>query len=570
MKRICVIKHKFVLPFFFIFLLFLPASSLSQAYYWQIIYSGTSSVSTVSSTSDGSIFILSGNDFLKSPDNGQTWLPVSLSPYTVHVRSIAIDDSIIYAGSSGYGIYVSYDKGISWFPGNLQAFNIVSIEVHPNGAVFAGTNNGYVFISSDKGINWESVSVGIKPVTSFAFSGDGKCFAGVYGTGIFRSTNNGSSWLQVYQSASIYQEYQVSAFDDNIVLCAVFDQYFLRSTDGGETWSSITFNNQYFRLIKIDENGISWGYADAVYTSSDFGDNWNYRGASGQFPTDIHKHNDLVFLASDLLFKYDPEAEPPYTGYQYVPLHVGNKWHYFKYSKSQQGSEVQEHYYSDTLIVIDSTFIQNKLYYIYNKRIDPFRYEDNRYLTRIYGTDYLIMDFSLPANAICLGRQVYEEWKFVFGKQRHIKGLIGPDSYYAYEQRDFYLDSIGYYYNYYLGYFGGIDFMDNSLLIEAIIHDGSSVKTYTYDHNPKFTIIPVTATADSVLEFTFKVNHHYTRIYFNNLKMFNFIKGVLVESFYNKGTDTLWIAPYEAVHIPLSLNIQINLPSEYELNEKWL
>lgn len=566
MKRICFVNNKFVLPFSFILLLFLSESSLSQALYWQIIYSGTSSVSTVRTTSDGSIFILSYNDFLKSPDGGQTWLPVSLSPYTVQVRSIAIDDSIIYAGSSGYGIYVSYNKGISWFPGNLQAFNIVSIEVHPSGTVFAGTHNGYIFISSDKGITWESVSVGIKPVTSFAFSSDGKCFAGMYGTGIFRSTNNGSSWQQVYQSASIYSEFQLSAFDDNIVLCTGMDQSFLRSTDGGETWASIMFNNHIFRVIKIDENGICWGYTDAVYTSSDYGDNWNYKGASGQFPTDIHMHNDLVFLASELLYKYDPEAEPPYTGYQYVPLHIGNKWHYFRYGKSQQGSQVQEAYYTDTLIVIDSTYIQNKLYYFYNKRIDPFRYEDNRYVTNYYGTDYLIMDFSLPANAICIGRQVHEEWKFVFGKHRHIKGLIGPTEY-MFEEEDFYLDSIGYYYNYYLGYIPmiGIDVTGNSVLIEAIIHDGTSVKTYTYDHNPEFTITPVTATADSILDFTFQVNHHYTRIYFNNQKMFNFIKNVLVESFYNNGTDTLWIAPYEAAHIPLSLNYKLTYPLDMNL-----
>ncbi|MDH5186644.1 MAG: T9SS type A sorting domain-containing protein [candidate division WOR-3 bacterium] len=85
----------------------------------------------------------------KSSDGGQTW---NQTTCTRQVRAMAIDTTdtdIIYAGTYGYGVYLSTDEGATWDTINtgLTSRKILSLALHSGeeSMLFVGTEGGAVF-----------------------------------------------------------------------------------------------------------------------------------------------------------------------------------------------------------------------------------------------------------------------------------------------------------------------------------------------------------------------------------------------------------------------------------------
>lgn len=73
-------------------------------------------VDTLSLLANGPDIFVGGDPLglIHSQDNGTTWYHTGLESLTQNVRSLAMDDSLLYAGSYGGGICFSKDKGKSW------------------------------------------------------------------------------------------------------------------------------------------------------------------------------------------------------------------------------------------------------------------------------------------------------------------------------------------------------------------------------------------------------------------------------------------------------------------------
>ena len=128
-------------------------------------------------------------------------------PVDVKVNALAINDSVIFAGTDGEGIFESTDNGEHWNSLNEGLQNKFIHTIFINGTtMFAGTEAG-ASVSTNNGVSWSSIDSGLsdKGVWSFAARqstpGDSTIFAGIW-SGVYKSTNNGTSWAATSLSAT--------------------------------------------------------------------------------------------------------------------------------------------------------------------------------------------------------------------------------------------------------------------------------------------------------------------------------------------------------------------------------
>lgn len=210
------------------------------------------------------------------------------------------------------------DAGIwawNWLgPGNIGG-RILSILFTDNNTIYVGSAGGGIWRSSDRGANWASVQdfMASLRVTSiqkdasnsnqlYASTGEINYFNGFYGAsssgaGLFRSTDGGNSWQSVAFNNFPFTRVWAHPFVGNVVFCACAGfpgaDGIWRSTDGGLNWDRVlTVNNPCD--IKVDKN--AWNNVVActidgkVFFSNSGGDpgTWSNQatGAGGKLPND--------------------------------------------------------------------------------------------------------------------------------------------------------------------------------------------------------------------------------------------------------------------------------------------
>lgn len=118
--------------------------------------------------------------FLVSTDDGATWANVSV-PFTQGFGSDATA-SELYGATTG-GVYVSTDQGLTWSGPGSSPIHARSIVVNGSN-VFAGTSFSGIYFSPDKGVSWSQEIFPSTRVLSLTISGS-KIFAGTQGQGIW-------------------------------------------------------------------------------------------------------------------------------------------------------------------------------------------------------------------------------------------------------------------------------------------------------------------------------------------------------------------------------------------------
>lgn len=259
------------------------------------------------------------NGIFHSTNYGKNWTAVNNGlPARTTVWSLVI--SPIGTGSnrgSGYnvfagtfnGVYFSSNNGSSWaavnngLPANstINSLTVSLIEGGTTGAdstiIFAGTSSNGVYLSSNNGSNWVAVNAGLPAnadisslVPAPAEAGTtgthgNNIFAGTYGSGIFLSTNNGTSW----RSCGFNGSYVWSlAASDTIIYAGIRNSIssgVKYSTDNGTTWNKTSLNNPNVDVITVSPLAagsalgvmkLFAGTGDGfLYQSSDNGTNWD-------------------------------------------------------------------------------------------------------------------------------------------------------------------------------------------------------------------------------------------------------------------------------------------------------
>jgi hypothetical protein len=243
---------------------------------------GPSNVKCFAASGD-TIFAGGPEGLYLSPDNGETWVSDGFDSATI--PTMVVFGGKVFVGTSGSGLFVSTNDGVSWTPDttglngavtinsliacapNMIAATTTGLSVSTDGGaswtqelsafypgalatdgtnVYATSAAGHnVFASRDRGMSWKIVDSNLYSISSLAVL-DGAIFAaGGNGQGVFRSTNAGVNWEQVndgIDSALIgYQEFNchyLLVYGQNLFVGTTFGIYL--TTDTGAFWTNET------------------------------------------------------------------------------------------------------------------------------------------------------------------------------------------------------------------------------------------------------------------------------------------------------------------------------------------
>ena len=285
----------------------------------------------------GNVDAVYGGGIWKSTDFGDSWTLLSSTENTwnfKNVKQLRIDPSgNIYAvtkaynykgGVGGYytngGLYKSTDGGSSW-----SKISNTSITYYYNGTdvipisssvILFATNGGGIYKTTDGGTNWSKITSGLpsgdfnritmaqdpnSSSTVFAVFSSGTYGSPYYGLrGIYKSTNSGTDWSSLTTPGTLTSTGNLSylgkqgwygntiAIDphnsSNIYVGGVDD---MKSTDGGSSWSQLTYWHSYYGspVVHADHHAIVFdpntanvvydGNDGGIYKTTDGGSNWS-------------------------------------------------------------------------------------------------------------------------------------------------------------------------------------------------------------------------------------------------------------------------------------------------------
>lgn len=227
-----------------------------------------------------------------------------------YIYSFTSNDSCLFAGTDGNGVFVSKDNGESWQPANngIKGLTISSL-IYSDNYLFASANEesytGTVYISSDNGKNWDTSGSGLPNayISSLAVS-DSNIFAGTQGNGVYLSTNNGKSWNQVNDNLDnpYIIDFSVDKSGIYVFSNAGPSQFDLIN----KKWNRIPFTiSNFAQRFTVYDSVVYIAAAQSVYSTTDKGLNWhleynNIPSTVSYTITAVLKKNSALFAGTDM------------------------------------------------------------------------------------------------------------------------------------------------------------------------------------------------------------------------------------------------------------------------------
>ncbi len=162
---------------------------------WNKSDSGLNNSKYIYSFAEKDSVIFAGAGAVYKSTWGNNWTAAGL---TEQVRSLAFNQSMIFAGTAAGTVYKAPVGSVNWsFSGNGMVFNgetIRALKVK-GGAMYAGSSVNGVYRSDDNGNSWvrHDAGLNVKDVTSLEFLGT-VLIAGTNGGGVFSFDSTGNSW----------------------------------------------------------------------------------------------------------------------------------------------------------------------------------------------------------------------------------------------------------------------------------------------------------------------------------------------------------------------------------------
>ena len=258
--------------------------------------------------------------------NESGWVQTN-GPYGGEILTLyAAPKGVLFAGTSGAGIFCSTDRGDSWTPVSTglhyepgEGFTGVTALVQKGDTFYAGTRRT-LYASTDGGNTWQHVSNFRKreSISGIEVIGE-RIYVGTLNTVVWYSDDDGVSWLQVNDGfgpktirelSSIgttlvagakgrvfrkrTNEDELTSINDNFVVqqidsfAAMGDLLYVgghagrggeifRSNDEGDSWTRITAEDMAHTVTALAVFGgtlYAGTYGSGVFRSDDSGDSW--------------------------------------------------------------------------------------------------------------------------------------------------------------------------------------------------------------------------------------------------------------------------------------------------------
>jgi photosystem II stability/assembly factor-like uncharacterized protein len=125
------------------------------------------------------------------------------------INALAFGNGNIYAGTAGYGVFISTDGGRSWNQSDIgvrgsfiSVGNLVVDPAHPQTvyATVAGDGVAGVYKSTDGGTTWNAVNSGLTNLNAYVLAIDPEQSRTIYvgtSSGVFKSIDGGTGWSAV-------------------------------------------------------------------------------------------------------------------------------------------------------------------------------------------------------------------------------------------------------------------------------------------------------------------------------------------------------------------------------------
>ena len=235
-------------------------------------------------------------------DRGDTWLPKNTG-----VFEDAIDSDIftfirygrfLLAGT-GQDILRSSDDGTTWTPLGLRWSGVDAFAVRDS-FLFAGM--GGVLRSSDSGATWKQVNNGFTDgVVTFLLRGD-VLMGGSNWSGVARTTNNGDSWFRSSDMWSVGVYCLIGA--DSLCFAGTYGKGVYRSSDDGVHWVATagTPGNLYVWAMAHVKGTVFAGTQRGIFASTDQGGSWEDISGAGL-------HCPIYALLADETYLYAGTSE---------------------------------------------------------------------------------------------------------------------------------------------------------------------------------------------------------------------------------------------------------------------
>jgi hypothetical protein len=206
---------------------------------------------------DGVVFALCRDMFLKSTDGGRTWHNVvrglnnMWQYFTDTAQRFSVDMSvrdkrIMFFASRGDGVYKSTDEGWSWSKIKVTEHDarvsLLAISPHRSDDVIAASADGGLHRTTDCGGTWTELSVTAAPVTAIAYAPDrdGVIVLGDDKGRLHRSEDGGVTWSTTeLRDVGAIRTVAISPgfSSDGTIMVGTSLSGVYRSTDGGARYA---------------------------------------------------------------------------------------------------------------------------------------------------------------------------------------------------------------------------------------------------------------------------------------------------------------------------------------------
>ncbi|MEO5930894.1 MAG: YCF48-related protein [Candidatus Kapaibacterium sp.] len=236
-----------------------------------------------------------GGSISRSNDGGESWEKINGDSSLDLISALIFVNNRVgfYSGRSTHAshLWKTTDGGATWqavFTDSSTSshgayFSIISFSIATPNVIYA-CGNSIILRTTDGGEQWNALPILRDPPIGFTaiwhsvstINDHDVCVAGT--SGGFRSSDGGVSWRNIKASGELASAQII----DDTTIYATSSQDFRKTTDGGETWSGITHNNQsdkFLPLIQlsfIDSRTGNLVTKDGIYSTRDGGSSFQF------------------------------------------------------------------------------------------------------------------------------------------------------------------------------------------------------------------------------------------------------------------------------------------------------